>query len=287
MSIKQNVFQLISHIMSQHQVEVDFIDMSVTDHSEPIQKIIDSVARNQLARFLIIGNDLIIPCAKKGELIGIARVHDGANLDNLFTKRIQAMLQFACDSADLFDKADYEFTTIRELNPNEDCEEEDLDELTVSATSAILLEAHDLEKARRFAIDMHQNSKRIAFLPLADLSISSESGAEELRKLGNITLFISDLESLSVDIQNSLLTLLSDDLNNLEDPVIIAATAKPVAELMHSGKVDKELIELLSQSRIQLLNVIVNQNWKQPLAVMAREFTPAPNLHIVETKTIH
>lgn len=82
---------------------------------------------------------------------------------------------------------------------------------------------------RKVALQIHDMAHRWAFVPIQDMA-SSIFDANDLKKLGALTLFVSELEKLDQRLQDVLVEYASSEPND-EEPLIISTSQKTSLEL--------------------------------------------------------
>lgn len=105
-----------------------------------------------------------------------------------------------------------------------------------------LIEAQTHLDIKAMAMELHELSGRYAFLYMDDVAWRF---SEDLKDLGPITLFISDVSALSLDMQQKILKYLSST-PSVDEPQIIAGTLKPYADLRGEALVITDLLHRLS-----------------------------------------
>jgi hypothetical protein len=114
-----------------------------------------------------------------------------------------------------------------------------------SFSFAFLIQSQDPEDIFKMALELHSRSGRYAFLPIRDLSPDTFASAEAFKKLGPISVFLSDITTLSIEQQNVLLKYYQS-ARDQDCPQIIAGTNVSVAALKNDARILPELLQYLS-----------------------------------------
>ena len=96
----------------------------------------------------------------------------------------------------------------------------------------------------KLALELHHLSHRYALVHIEDINIYNFDGAEELCKLGPVSLFIGEIAELSKKAQYILLNYLNHNTDG-PCPQVLASTIYSKAELMKRSLICPELLDKL------------------------------------------
>ncbi|MES2962384.1 MAG: hypothetical protein V4760_00745 [Bdellovibrionota bacterium] len=117
-------------------------------------------------------------------------------------------------------------------------------------TMPLLLQVDPTFPLHRVALEIHNMSRRWAFLSLTDLPSDILSSKENLQQLGGITLFIPDLAKLSTEQQIRLAEYLA--MKPTDDaPQVVAGVVEQVEQLELSGRLMAHLTEHFMISKLE------------------------------------
>ncbi len=126
-------------------------------------------------------------------------------------------------------------------------------------TSPLLLVSTTAFPLARVAVEIHQLSKRWAFVSVEDLPADIFNTRESLEQLGGLTLFIRDISTLTTNQQIKLGEYLGRAAS-AETPHVIAGANESIDDLVHNGKVLPYLSRLFT---ITALNTSSNKSAAQ------------------------
>jgi hypothetical protein len=96
----------------------------------------------------------------------------------------------------------------------------------------------------RAALDLHAESGRYAFVNVADLNPNVWEDVVSVRRLGNLTIFVTEITQLSMLEQDNMLAILLGAASD-QDPCFVFASRLNVSELRRSGMLHPDLLDLL------------------------------------------
>lgn len=140
-------------------------------------------------------------------------------------------------------------------------------------TSPLLLVADAAFPLNRVAIEIHELSKRWAFVSIEDLPADVLSSRESIEKLGGLTLFIRDISKLTTNQQLKLGEYLGRAMSD-DTPFVIAGANESIDDLVHAGKVLPHVSRLFTVSTL-------NTSSKKTAAQITRELVDASLQQIV------
>lgn len=113
-----------------------------------------------------------------------------------------------------------------------------------------LIEGKSVDEIHKMALELHAQGSRLAFLNFHDLEIHQRHSISQLLGLGSITLFIPDILLLNSYEQEILRHVLLQDSPNR--PLMMAGTTLSYSDLRADGRIESELLVLLSRAYIKL-----------------------------------
>lgn len=123
-------------------------------------------------------------------------------------------------------------------------------ELPKLVSNLIHLHGHDAHRIKKAALLLHEMTGRWAFAPLMDLG-EQISGCDDLIKLGAMTLFIEDVETLSEKFQNILLEYVSNP-RSAQDPLLVTGSLNGSHEISESPRILADLKDELLVNTLEL-----------------------------------
>jgi hypothetical protein len=132
----------------------------------------------------------------------------------------------------------------------EDTDEEEASEQTKTATNILCLQANNPNLIPRVAQNVHEFTERWAYLKFSDIA-SQVKTAEDIRVLGNLTLFIEDVLQLSPDQQEILYQAISQS-SPAEEPLLLIGCTSTVEDLESQAMIHPGLAKLMKAHRIEI-----------------------------------
>ncbi len=123
-------------------------------------------------------------------------------------------------------------------------------EKSLSATNVICVQTPNPNLIPRIANEIHDVSKRWAFLKFSDVAIEMKS-VEDLRGLGSLTLWIEDILNLSPE-QQSLIHQFISDASPAEEPLLIIGSASGIESLEEQKMIHLGLGKILKMNRLEV-----------------------------------
>ena len=114
-----------------------------------------------------------------------------------------------------------------------------------------MIECKNEEDLYKMALEVHSQSRRFAFLNIEDLSSEAFKNVETLRKLGPITVFVSDLTQLTLEQQNCIVDHYTH-MTDLDVPHFVCGTQMPLAQLISEHKVLPGLVKVLAVGHLAM-----------------------------------
>ncbi|MCB0390282.1 MAG: hypothetical protein KDD58_03275 [Bdellovibrionales bacterium] len=116
-----------------------------------------------------------------------------------------------------------------------------------------LIEAKNSLDIHKMSLEVHEHSRRYAFLFFNQLDKKVRLNPIEWHALGNISLFIPDISSIKDEELFSLTSFLKSSRTK-ESPQIIAGSLLPIKDIYKNQLIPKEVINLLSVAFLRLEN---------------------------------
>lgn len=212
------------------------------------------------------GRDLHVPIKVNGALLGTAVVPSADDLNQEKRQGVTQLIRMVLEPAMYkwyLDQREANLAEISKANlslenvhlfaeemPSIDDllkEDEDLAKgLSLDLISHLIhLEGRTETTNKKVALQLHEMTGRWAFVPFNDIKGQLHS-AFDISKLGGMTIFIENVETLNASEQELLMEYLSDE-RSADEPLIITSTKMDAGEL--------ELVETLSAGLIDELSV--------------------------------
>lgn len=113
-----------------------------------------------------------------------------------------------------------------------------------------LIESPYVSEIHKMALELHLQSRRYAFIEHRDLSAESKTSVPDLLAMGAITLFVSDIMTLSPAEQLTLLDLTQQDTPTR--PLLMVGSTLPYSELCGEPGLNLDLLAVLARAYIKL-----------------------------------
>ncbi len=113
-----------------------------------------------------------------------------------------------------------------------------------------LIESLYISEIHKMAMELHSHSRRYAFVEFRDIQKESRSDADELMKLGGISLFVPSILDLTPAEQCALLQITSKD--TIHRPLLMVGSSLPYSELRCEAGVNADLLACLARAYIKL-----------------------------------
>lgn len=145
----------------------------------------------------------------------------------------------ASDELNFFEESEYE---VIETNFNDDQPHFN--------TPLILLRSKKSQLIHKTAVQIHEYSERWGMIPFKDI-VDQIQSVEDLRQMGSVTLFISDITELLVQEQKLLISYI-EKRNAKDQPLLLIGTGLSNQEIMHSPLIERGFKEFLSSSLLDV-----------------------------------
>ncbi len=216
--------------------------------------------------FSIQGTDLHIPIRVNGFLLGTAVVPAALDLNAEKKQSVAQLIRMALEpamykwyldqkEANLVEisKADVSFDNIRifgesPLPPIDEILAENLDELNKGLDNQLVshlihLEGRSVTTNKKVALHLHELTGRWAFVPFADVKAQLQS-TQDLAKLGAMTIYVEEAESLSLAEQDLLTNYISSEHFG-ETPLIVTSSSLEI-DALYKRKICSTLLDNMS-----------------------------------------
>lgn len=245
---------------------------SSSDFEKKIQQLIH---QNYGALFITHEDHVILPIFSKTELMYAFIVHYGLFLKEGDIEQIRNMLDLTITTAALSQSLEVEQNTasilastsgdflsmstlgqspmsMESLFLNKDESNESTESRPREYLLAYLEGGHP-DKAHRVAVELHHITKNFALVPISDISFASWTTVQDIKDLGEITLFIPQLGALPETTQDVITKFLA--LNQGEvGPQLIIHSEIDSSKLRSFGLLQENLYQALDGHRIYLDN---------------------------------
>lgn len=124
-----------------------------------------------------------------------------------------------------------------------------------------LIESSNSTDIFKMALEVHQTAARFVFLPFRDLEAGIEKSIESLAKIGQVTIFIDEIKSLSHEQQTSWLDFLKQRVPH-EHPQIIVGSTTPYGQLKKDSAINQEFLKEITIGYLHM---------SQPFSIYKRE----------------
>ncbi len=114
-----------------------------------------------------------------------------------------------------------------------------------------LLESKSSDDLFKMAVEIHEHSRRFALLSFDQIDLKIRTNPAELKKLGNISLYIKDISKLSDSELFAVIGFLKSERTK-EHPQIIGACPSEIKEVLGNKFVPKELVDLLNVAYLRM-----------------------------------
>lgn len=246
---KPTIDRLAHLIMRQYGCQMEYL------HLTELQRAVLPTLRHQLATGQCVssGEHWFIPVFLNRRLAGAAQIHQVLNLSTNELRFLQQVVQTVIEATllnldrmelleelegqlKLFDQ-NQNVLPLSHFRPNPHPvrnkfgRNEDR-----SFDFPCLIESENTSDIFKMALELHNYANRYAFLPLKDLNSEIWSSFDQLQKIGNASVYIEDIFSLTIEQQKYLCEFLRSRVRR-ESPQIIVGTCTPYRELKTSSAI--------------------------------------------------
>ncbi|MBX3041240.1 MAG: hypothetical protein KF789_11095 [Bdellovibrionaceae bacterium] len=208
--------------------------------------------------------DLYIPLKIENAYLGTAVIPKGADLSPESHLQIAQVVRMVLEPSlykDYLERAEHNLrftekapTPALHLLDEDSFEIEDEEpispDLPKLVSNLVHLHGHDAHRIKKAALLLHEMTGRWAFAPLIDLG-EQISSSEDLIKLGAMTLFIEDIETLDEKCQQIILEYVSSPRSS-QDPLLVTGSLKGSHEISESSQILSDLKDELLVNTLEL-----------------------------------
>lgn len=180
--------------------------------------------------FVIAGNQALLPMYLESDLIGAFTFEKVQHLSTIDQNHVANLITLAFN-ADL--------KALGSLKANR------------QPSIPCLIESKNPDDSLGMALEIHESSSRGTFLRIDQLA-NSVFTQNELSALNEVTLYIPEVSSLTLDQQRGLYQLLIARPESDKGPYVLSATTLPYPKLRHHPDLNKDLLSRLSTSFLRL-----------------------------------
>lgn len=217
------------------------------------------------------GVDLHIPIQVNGNYLGTAVVKEGKNLNDQQTVSLVQLVRMALEPSmyntylerkernlQEINKAQFDMSNLSVFGDTEDddfstesfSENMDTQEQALLVSNLIHLEGKQETVVKKVALQLHEMTHRWAFVPFKDIR-SQIGSVEDLIKLGAMTIFVEEVESLSATEQ-AIINEFVDQPRTDEDPLLITTSYKNMVELRNDALLGNIILDELSVNSFEV-----------------------------------
>lgn len=212
------------------------------------------------------GSDLHIPIQFNGSLLGTAVIASAQDLEssskNDMSELVKMILEPTLHNWYLqqrennireLSKVDIELDNVRLIgdkhNYENDYELEIENDQAPLVSHIVHFHGTSLTNIKKAALQLHEITGRWAFVPFNDIKGQLHSSLD-IARMGNMTIFIEDVEKLNSAETELLLNYLNEDVQ-ADTPLIITASAQ-TCKTLRSGDLSSELIDELEINEFEM-----------------------------------
>ena len=221
-----------------------------------------SEAGDESQSFQIMGNDLRIPICVNNRFFATASINEASHLSSdeqlaisylvrmilepTFYNMYLARISENATSMSQMDNESMEGNVVSLFNNIMSETELDIDdgfEAMSIVSSIVCVQSHNPYMIQKTASEIHDISKRWAFLKYADIQ-NNITCAQDLKDMGAVTLLIEDVLTLNPEMQASLAQILKST-SQTQDPLFVIGITGSLKELQDQGMINEDLARLL------------------------------------------
>lgn len=236
-----------------------------------VRNMMDIVNLNLNNDVQVKGVDLHIPIQVNGNYLGTAVVKEGKNLNDQQTVSLVQLVRMALEPSmyntylerkernlQEINKAQFDMSNLSVFGDTEDddfstesfSENMDTQEQALLVSNLIHLEGKQETVVKKVALQLHEMTHRWAFVPFKDIR-SQIGSVEDLIKLGAMTIFVEEVESLSATEQ-AIINEFVDQPRTDEDPLLITTSYKNMVELRNDALLGNIILDELSVNSFEV-----------------------------------
>lgn len=280
MEIQKIITRFTHLIYRQFNCCVEFVDLLSSDFSQKAEKeMLEAVLQHKTARLIIFDNDLIIPITKENRIYAYVRFLEGITLHPDQVEQIQMLTDLLIRSVVIAQYKKQMFKDMEnflkdQIRRQVQEQNQKTPDKKFQATSPfsfsdihpksfkqpILILARVQPSAEKYARHIHFHSQAVKFLPILEFHQDHLKSLDFISCLGNNTIYIPEVTTLSLDVQKVLeeyldLQSLSSYQHKPHSPRLIVSTTKTIQnlkKLVDKNKIRKNFLRALSQSKITM-----------------------------------
>lgn len=239
-----------------------------------IRQLMDLSGMGEENKMWLHGRDLHIPIQVNGSLLGTAVVPEADDLDSSGQSDLAQMIQMILEPTlyswylerkenNLSQLASAQFSTeniqlFGEKLPDIEEIDEEIRQAAIArpqlVSNFIHLEGKNSLMVKKAALQLHELTHRWGFVPFADIR-SQLNSSLDLAKMGAMTIFIENIETLDLEGQELLLEYVSASRSD-EEPLVVSTSAMSLKDLkataLHSHLIDEMEVNAFEVDRTPL-----------------------------------
>ncbi len=197
---------------------------------------------------IVSGNSLLMPFFYNSQHLLTAEIEDGAELNSEDREALTSMVHLVLDPVIIgWHLSHMNFTPDSFVQQSISGSAITLKPLSLSRTDTFILEGGRPQTMHKVAFELHDLKGNWSFLSWSQIS-SSVQTVQDLKDLGQVTVFIEDIGMLKDDELKLIEEFLELQLD--ESPLIIIGTMVPFKTLVESSALSERMIELLRNQLI-------------------------------------
>lgn len=211
--------------------------------------------------FFFKNTDLVIPIYQETTYLGTAIVPDAKEIDDRNISSISTLVKMTLIPVFYSQFQTLQENNLKALGSRLERKESEVDDFGIrnveaSQDSGIISHVIHLNGIKeivfKVAHQIHELDSRWAFLPYENVK-NEFKNLESLRKLGNITVFIEDVLSLTQDEQKLICEYKeSSDASNSEEPLIILGSNALLTEMAVHPSISSEMLLVMNEQTFEV-----------------------------------
>jgi hypothetical protein len=186
--------------------------------------------------------DLLVPIIVKDVFLGYGMVHQAVDLSHEQQEQISKLIRMILEP-ELY--TEHLERTLHNLQIEKDVA---LESRTNSNGKLIYVYGQNAHRVQKIALDIHEISQNISYLPLQDV-LSQIKSADELSELDGSTLVVDLEKDLSDEAHQLLIEFIKRQISG---PLLIFTSARPAYQLSGVSQLKAELIELIKNQEFSV-----------------------------------
>jgi hypothetical protein len=186
--------------------------------------------------------DLLVPIIVKDVFLGYGMVHQAIDLNGEQREQITKLIRMILEP-ELY--TEHLERTLHNLQIEKDVA---VESRTTSNGKLIYVYGQTAHRVQKVALDIHEISENMSYLPLQDI-LSQIKSAQELSELDGSTLVVDLEKDLSSEAQTLLIEFIE---RQLRGPLLIFTSARPAYQLTEKAKIKAELVNLIKSQEFSV-----------------------------------